>query len=61
MRGSICSVRVRLSHLSVEVFFGCCSVFMLYNNNKNRKGRAMLQMNDHMCTGVMFTNERFLI
>ena len=60
MRGSICSVRVRLSHLSVEVFFGCCSFYALQQQNKNRKGRAMLQMNDHMCTGVMFTNERFL-
>ena len=46
---------------NVEVFFGCCSFYALQQQQKNRKGRAMLQMNDHMCTGVMFTNERFLI
>ena len=41
-------------------YFLVVVLFMLYNNKKNRKGWAMLQMNDHMCTGVMFTNERFL-
>ena len=34
MRGSICSVRVRLSHLSVEVFFGCCSFYALQQQKK---------------------------
>ena len=42
-------------------YFLVVVLFMLYNNKKNRKGWAMLQMNDHMCTGVMFTNECFYI
>ena len=38
MRGSICSVRVRLSHLSIEVFFGCCSFYALLQQKKTARG-----------------------
>lgn len=57
---------IHLQRTRTTIAFVRWSIFWLLfflcftTTKKNRKGRAMLQMNDHMCTGVMFTNERFL-